>query len=421
MKKIVVPILSVIVMVAGLFGIDKWTAPIIAENEAASASGELMEMLEGATGFEEIDLATLADVSPYVKSVNKETSGKGYVIALSTSEGYTHEPIEFLISVDAEGKIAKTKLQAYPESRDFGEEYPLSYIGQDSALADVQLVAGVTFSSSAFKGAVEGAFNTLIANDMIKAGVKGDDQILTEMILDVHTGLGARQESDGNVKYNAKYTDMGDLGGNIVAGYKANNGSGCAFIANAGDKMVLVVTNVAGDAKAVDTEGNDVTDKVDAAVIDECKAASAKVTKTYEKYEASLGKKVSDTATVESIELKGIFSEVVAGAKIVDGDQTYYGFTSRTYGFDDEEMMEIFVIFDEAGAIFKMNATTYIMEEEYFSNYQKMDVSEYVNGFEGKTEADYSHDVAVIATATISTNAVDAGVRAAFEAFKAVK
>ncbi len=418
MKKVLVPVLSLILCAGILFGVDKLTAPIIAEKEAASASGALKEMLDGAKEFESVDLASLKDVSPFVVALDRETAGLGYVVSLSTTEGYTHLPIEFLMSVGSDGKIAKTKLTSYPDSKDFGADYPGTYVGQDSALADVSLVSGVTFSSAAFKNAVSGAFDTLIANDLIKAGVKGDEQILKEMLPEVHAGMADRSEAaDGTVKRNVKIAALSTLPEGVQEGYKAVNGSGCAFILKAGEKTVMAVTNTDGAVKAVDTEGQDVTASLDAALLDSLKAASAAALKNYDGMADKLAKRVSDSAAAEALPLEGVFNSVVKAVKITDNGKTYYGFASLNYGFLEETMMEIFTVIDENGAIYKMGATELILEKEYFTAYQLQEDS-YRAGFEGKTADTYEHSTAVITGATISTNAVDAGVRDAFEAFK---
>ena len=135
-----------------------------------------------------------------------------------------------------EGKPAH--LHEYHDSVSF-EDYPNSFVGKDSTLENVGVHAGATFSSNAFKEALLAGFNALIENDLIKAGVKGDDQILTELIATVHTGL----VSNGVLKA----TDIA-ADGKIIKGYEATNGSGNGFIMKDNDKMYLAVTNTLGCA-----------------------------------------------------------------------------------------------------------------------------------------------------------------------------
>ncbi len=86
------------------------------------------------------------------RGVYQETSGLGYVVLLSTTKGYTGDPIYITMAIDADGKISGIKLTQFSDSKHLGEDYPDSYLGQDSALGGVSLVAGVTYSSKAFKG-----------------------------------------------------------------------------------------------------------------------------------------------------------------------------------------------------------------------------------------------------------------------------
>ena len=77
--------------------------------------------------------ASFTDVPETVQSIYTETSGLGYAILLSTTQGYTHDPIEISMAVDTEGKIVGTQVLSYPDTKDMGvDTYPQTYIGQDS-------------------------------------------------------------------------------------------------------------------------------------------------------------------------------------------------------------------------------------------------------------------------------------------------
>ena len=127
------------VMMLGITGVNAYTAPIIAANGSAAVYEPLLEVMPDAQDFELLyDAAdpaasTLTDVPETVQGLYRETSGLGYVIRLSTTKGYTGEPIELTMAVDSEGKISGIKLNAFPDSKHLGEDYPDSYLGQDSA------------------------------------------------------------------------------------------------------------------------------------------------------------------------------------------------------------------------------------------------------------------------------------------------
>jgi hypothetical protein len=103
--------------------------------------------------------------------------------------------------------------------------------------------------------------------------------------------------------------------------------------------------------------------------------------------------------------------------KTVDG-KTYYGFYSRTVGF---HQMDVYIILDENGAIAKIDAKQFIFDEEYFMNFGGMDDAAYKQGFEGITSETWTGEQAIIATATMTSNAMKQSTTDAFESFATIK
>jgi hypothetical protein len=68
-----------------------------------------------------------------------------------------------------------------------------------------------------------------------------------------------------------------------------------------------------------------------------------------------------------------------------------------------------------------MDAKQFIFEEEYFAAFGGMNVGEYKAGFEGQTSESWTGDAAVIATATMTSNAMKQSTEDAFAAFNAIK
>ena len=83
--------------------------------------------------------------------------------------------------------------------------------------------------------------------------------------------------------------------------------------------------------------------------------------------------------------------------------------------------MDVYVIIDANGAIAKVEAKQYIFDEEYFMNFGGMDIAAYKAGFEGLTYDTWTGDAAVIATATMTSNAMKQSTEDAFAAFNAIK
>ena len=109
-----------------LTGLNVWAGPRIELSEASQALGPLMDIFPGAQGFDLLYSSDgsagseLTDVPETVQSIYTETSGLGYAILLSTTQGYTHDPIEISMAVDTEGKIVGTQVLSYPDTKDMG-------------------------------------------------------------------------------------------------------------------------------------------------------------------------------------------------------------------------------------------------------------------------------------------------------------
>ena len=415
-KSVLALVAIVLVAVLLLTGLNFITAPLIAENGSAAAFAPLYDVMPDAAGFDQLydaadpDSSALANVPASVQSIYGETGGMGYVLRLSTSEGYTKQPIEFTLAIDAEGKISGVELTAYPETKDMGKEtYPQTYLGQDSTLANVSLVAGVTYSSSAFKNAVADSFAALIDNGLIGAGVKGDEQILVEMLAEVYPGI---VSPTGTPQYEEQEIAEGQ-NSYITKSLKALNDSGFALIMKNGDATYMAVCNAFGSVKIVDVDGNEVSDDAMAA---EAKAyAEANIVSHSDGDLNKVKLLVPDASDVTPISLVGVYNSVTCAYK---AEGVGYVFVSRSYGYSNEPMV-IYYVIDDNGAIVTMTADELILFKEYFTSYQ-LDESSYKAGFAGLTGDSFTGDEALISGATVSSDAVRVATEDAFAAFAAV-
>ena len=403
-----------------LFGINIFAAPLIEANGSAQQFAPLYSVMPEAKGFELIydandsAASALVDVPETVQAIYSETSGLGYAIRLSTTQGYTKEPIEFTIAIDAEGKISGTELTAYPDTKDFGADYPGSFIGQDSALGDVGLVAGVTYSSSAFKNAVSDGFAALIGNGLVGAGVKSDAQILTELSVQVFTGLANR---DGVAQVEEPEIAEGQFTF-IQKIMKALNGSGFAFVAKDGESSYLLIANVSGTVRVYDIEGKDVTETANAAMVEASSYAAANTVSTADAELKKLRAMVSEGAELTALSLDDAFNSVTGAYRIADGETTLYGFCARPYAYSNQPIAVYFVL-DENGAIVSMASDEIILFGEYFTSYE-LDESQYKEGFAGLTADSFTGEQALISGATASTNAMTVATEDVFAAFQAI-
>ena len=412
-KSIAVLLVLFVLSALLLTGINTVTAPLIEANGASAQFEPLFAVMPEAQNFDVLYSAqdpaatTLVDVPDTVTGVYSETSGLGYAITLSTSAGYTKEPIEMTLAVDAEGKISALEVNAYPESRDVGADYLTSFQGQDSALPDVGLVAGTTFSSAAIKNAVSDGFAALINNDLVGAGVKSDDQILLELLPQVYSGI-----ANNGV---GQYEEAEVNSGSILKALKALNCSGFGFILNDGSANYLGVWTLAGGAKILDLEGNVVDN---AALLEEIKAyGAANAESLADKEIAKIQRMVSEGAEITALPVE-LYNSVTGVYSIVDGGAQFYGFVARSYGYSNLPMA-IYYVLDVNGAIVSMNAEELIFYKDYFNAYT-LDEPSYKEGFIGLTGDSYTGEQAIIAGATMSTEGVATATEDVFAAFAAI-
>ena len=399
-----------IVFSAAAVGLNFVTGPIIEKNEASRASGALAKVFPGGKGFEEVDLTTLTDLPDTLVSVHRETSGAGYVLNMSTTKGYTGNAIKLSFGVDSEGKIVGISLDDYPESKDFGAGYPDTFVGQDSTLAGVQLVAGCTYSSVAFRDAVADGMNLLVANGLMTAGVKSDEQLLLELVPTVHSGL-------VNGSGIAQYDEL-DGDGTFAKILKSKNGSGFGYIVKDGDQTLLAVTNASGKVKVYNTEGADVTAQY-AAIADSAKAHTLGSPMSTLDRDTLRLTALLEGATITAAELPESFNSVTNLYTMEKDGATYYGMVARTYGYDNK-VMGVYYVVDAEGAIVGMNVDTLIFDAEYYHSYT-LDPASYKAGFKGLTQDTFNGEIAAIAGATYTADSVKQATDDIFAVYSAQK
>ncbi|MBO5969589.1 MAG: FMN-binding protein [Clostridia bacterium] len=407
LKTILILLCIVAIFGVAMFGLNFLTGPIIAENNKGAEFAPLLAVMPEADNFEEVT-STLAGVPESVIAIYKETSGKGFVVRAKASTQYSKEPMEITFGITADGKICGIQLDVYTDSIDFRAKdanYITSYLEKDSALADIGTVSGATYSSTAFKSAVSEGFSVLISNSLIAEGVKSDAQILQEMIPTLAPGMLGLEEFE--VPYE---------GGNIEKAWKAANDAGFAYVITLKETSWLVLVNASGVGRVYDVTGADITDTAKA-FVDEAKRASANQKSYAEDLNTKITRLYANATDIIPIAPPTFNTVVAAAAFKVDGAQ-YYGFYSRSIGF---HQMDVYFVIDANGAIAKMDAKQFIFDEEYFGNFGGMDVGAYKGGFVGITTDTWNGDAAVIATATMTSNAIKQSTDDAFAAFNAIK
>ena len=383
MVKSVAMILAIVVVFSGaMFALNLHTGPMIEANNKGAEFAPLLAVMPEGASFDGEALITdsLTGLPESVIAVYKEANGLGFAVKCKASSQYSKTPMEITIGITSDGKICGLQLDGYTDSIDFRDKdasYMDSFIGKDSALADVNLVAGCTFSSTAFKNAVSDGLSALIANSLIAEGVKSPAQ----------------------------------------NGYKGTNGSGFAYIMTKGEESYLAVTNILGGCKIYNVEGADVTaDHAD--LVTEALAHTAANGKSFTDAAKAKFEKMMPGATDMKPVTVNEFNTVVAATEFTVEGAKYYGFYSKSFGF---HLMDVYIVIDENGAIAKVDATQFIFDEEYFGSFAGMDKTAYKAGFVGLTGETWTGDAAIIATATMTSNAMKQSTTDAFAAFDSIK
>ena len=411
--KSVVVLTAICLVVAALLAVTNfYTAPIIEEHKANAANESLTIVMPEAKGFEEF---VLPEGSPAtVKNLYKETSGLGYVAILGTTSQYSSGEMGITVGFTADGKISGISLTSYMESKDFGADYPETYIGQDSALGGVDTVAGVTYSSMAFKNAIADAFTVLVENDLVAEGQKSEEQLIGEVMPLALPG-------SANALNNCVVDPVEGVSAPVTAAYKAKNGSGYIFVVSGSNGTVVCGVNAFGEAKCFDLEGNDVTDS-EADAVAAAKAAFAPLaTENLESNLATAQRAVDEGVEVAPVEATGSFSCVTAAFTAEVEGETQYIIITQPLGYGDEPMKMLHVINANGEVVTFKTLSELILHGEYYSEHQLTDEGAYREQFLGLTSDTYSDDMTLVAGATMTSNAVSSSFNAAFEVFNSVK
>ena len=392
-------VLSCICMAVALIlsGINMITGPIIEAQRAAAANGALIEVMPEGSGFEEIDISALG-LPEAITNAYKETSGKGYVFRV-VSTGYKPGMV-VMVGINSEGQITGTKCLETQDT--FGKEPQIdnTYNGQSIADFAPNMIAGATMTSNGYRDAVNNALQSFV----LASGGKLDPAIALEAKI--------AELAPGFVNPAAV-----DASGSFKKILKASNDAGFAYITSDGETAFLTLVNATGGAIVYDAEGNNVTD-AHADLITEAKAHAAANQKSYsDDLTTKITRLFADASEITPVEVS-TFGTIASAVSFKSGEAEYYGFYSRSVGF---HQMDVYVIIDANGAIAKVDAKQFIFDEEYFSNFGGMDAGAYKAGFEGQTYDTWTGDAAVIATATMTSNAMKQSTADAFAAFNSIK
>ena len=418
-----------------MFGLNFITGPMIEANNAGAEFAPLLAVMPEGAEFdgealiydsENPSASALKNVPTSVLSVYQEKNGLGFAIRATATSGYTTSPLVMTIGVTADGKICGIQIDNYGDEAGSNwnktiltNDYINKYIGQDSTLADVELIANPTSdkaSSVAFKNGVAAALDALIVNDLITAGVATDAKILKDLIPTVAPSL--------------KMNEAVEASGNITEAYKALNNSGFAYIMTEGEASYLAVVNAMGVCKLYNVEGAEVSAEHEDLVAEAKAHANENQTPYIDDLTTKIGNIIANAENITRVELD-TFSNVVAATTFQIEGATYYAFysTPLNSGKYGTYVMSIVTVINEDGAIVKQDIESILYGEnglEYVPAYEEgygdstSDVyNQYEEKFEGLTSGGITDDL-LISSATISSTAIKTATADAFAAFESI-
>lgn len=402
-KSIILPVIVVILAFVILFLVNIWTYPLIIASRMQGEVGPAMDVMPNAKGFEELQLDNIPST---VETVYKETSGQGYVVKVSTKAGFTKEAIVFYVAINGDNKVQKINVTEYPETRDVGDGYVDTFIGSDSTLSTVDLIAGVTYSSSAIKNGVADAFKALSDNGLIVAAKKEPKQLYEELMPVVFgtavnpAGMMAQEEFTSSIS-------------GVVKAQKALNEGAVAYWYSEGEENYAVVTD-GKRAKVYDLEGNEVS-SLSSSVLSSLMEEAKTIVKDNSSSDIKRFKKYVPNSSVTEIDVP-LFNNVTTAFQCVNENGTYYGFGVRSYAFENTPLT-MYISIDDNGAIYSFNCSSLYVEPEYFTHSEP---DNYTGGLVGVTES-WSGDEALITGATLTSEAVRDAINDVFDSFKAIK
>ena len=194
------------------------TAPIIQQNQNASANQALLEVMPNGSGFEAVDISSLT-LPATVKEAYKETSGQGYVIKLVT-KGYGSDMV-IMCGVNAQGIVTGAVCLSSNETLGKEKTYGENFKDKDAAGVEaVDTLSGATLTTAGYRGAIKDALNSAIILGGGDVDIRTEEEILAD---NLNAAL-----PEGNKEFDKLFRTEVIEG--IDAIYAAKNEAGYVFV-----------------------------------------------------------------------------------------------------------------------------------------------------------------------------------------------
>ena len=359
------------------------TAPVIEKNANAAANEALLIVLPDGEEFTSVDLSSYELPSTVTEAFTEKNGG---VVVKLTTSGYGSDMV-IMVGVDGSGTVTGATCLSSNETLGYEKTYGESVAGATVDTVDgIDVIAGATKTTAAYKGAVKDALNTAVILGGGSVDVRTEEEILADNL------NGALPEGEGEFE-SVFVTEAIDA--SITSVYKAVNGKGYVFVV--GEAFV-----------GTDAEGNVVT-----VVDDTVKAAVS----------SSVAAIINSEITEIDISGYEMPKQIEKAYKTASGNYVFdlkasgFGINGDEYYNPSGEYIKIKVSVTEDGKIIACQTVSQKETDGIGSACE--DVSFY-SQFNGKTEADYG-DIDAISGATITTNGYKTAVSKVFEAIKILK
>lgn len=377
-KNIAVLVCICVVITVLLAVTNSVTAPIIEKNQNESANAALLEVMPNGNGFEEVDISGYTLPST-VTVVNKETSGLGYVIKLVTS-GYGSDMV-IMCGVTSDGVVTGAVCLSSNETLGKEKTYGENFGGKDSdGVAAVEIIAGATKTTEAYKNAVKDAINSVVILGGGSVDIRTEEEILADNL------SAALPAGD-------KFTKvfLVEVLENIDSVYAADNGSGYVLVV--GDKFI-----------GADNDGTVLTDGVENA---------DKLTDAVAKIKATTYTDIDLTPYPDLAAFVVSAKKTASGNFVVETKGAGYGIKGgNEYHPASNEYIVVRVSISGDGKI--IDCQTVSQEETKGLGDQCAD-EKFYGQFDGKTKENYT-EIDAISGATLTTDGYKQAIQRAFEA-----
>ena len=233
-KEVAIAVCICVVITLLVAGTNTITAPLIAQNQNAAANAALLEVMSEGKGFEPVDISTY-ELPATVTEVYKESSGLGYVVKMVTA-GYGSDMV-IMCGVKNEGIVTGAVCISSNETLGKEKTYGENFTDKNAeGVEAVEIIAGATKTTEAYKNAVKDALNTVIILGGGEVDIRTEEEILAD---NLKTAL---PEGDTFVKLFLVEAVEG-----VNAIYKAENGAG--YVCVVGEEFIGVGANGTDNAQ----------------------------------------------------------------------------------------------------------------------------------------------------------------------------